>query len=457
MAPKVGVDSHQRTLGASMAATTSGAAVASTPTTGPSTSSNRPSSHHHHHQRVSPRKSASATLALRPKPPKKNVRFTDKNDVTLVMCLDEYTEEEADQTWYTVDEYAVFEAECEITADLLDARKPLLPDFCPRGLECWTQEGERNKEFNVGQAIELVWQAQLEYWTHTQSQSTGSKLSPPSTPSNTKATSSTSFPPMEEVIRREYRQITIPCQMQAHAMGLADEKDIASYLISARSIEKTRRKMMTLSSTNRQHRKETFAASFSSPKPIKPALKPQPRIRRSVSSKETTGSSTSARKSSSVSGHHTRTSSNGSAGTPSRSSKRSTASSEPKQRQQQSPLSRNPSSLSPVISPATTTTTSSGQGGTADDDDNSKRSASASASAKTPTTANGKKIVFKPKSKQKVPLSPVGSLASQSEAGSQGSSTVRSRRASHALSSKLSVCSDDTSGSRRRMLRAPPL
>ena len=90
MAPKVGVDSHQRTLGASMAATTSGAAVATTPTTGPSTSSSRPSSHHHHHhQRVSPRKSASATLALRPKPPKKNVRFTDKNDVTLVMCLDE--------------------------------------------------------------------------------------------------------------------------------------------------------------------------------------------------------------------------------------------------------------------------------------------------------------------------------------------------------------------------------
>jgi hypothetical protein len=167
-------------------------------------------------------KSRSQTPPLSPepklKPRKRTIVFNQKIGVALVMSLAEYTDEEADRTWYNVEEYAEMEDECDFTSELLEnPSKPLPKQLCARGLECWTLEGEQSKEHNVGEAIELVWQAQLAQWKN---KGDG-----------------------QEFIREQYLQITEPCHAAAHEVGMRDEAEVKKYLASTRAMEKSRRKV----------------------------------------------------------------------------------------------------------------------------------------------------------------------------------------------------------------------
>lgn len=166
------------------------------------------------HEPTTPPLSPEPELKVR----KRTIVFNQKIGVALVMSLAEYTDEEADRTWYNVEEYAEMEDECDFTSELLEnPTKPLPKQLCARGLECWTLEGEQSKEHNVGEAIELVWQAQLAQWKN---KGDG-----------------------QEFIREQYLQISEPCHAAAHEVGVRDEAEIKKYVASTKAMEKSRKKV----------------------------------------------------------------------------------------------------------------------------------------------------------------------------------------------------------------------
>jgi hypothetical protein len=317
---------------------------------------------------------------------KRNVTFNPKLKVTLIISLAEFSKEEALATWYQATDYADMEEECDFTSEFLEYKQALKPGFCGRGLECWTSQGEHSKERNVSLAMDLVWNAQIEYWKDASS--TNSQDDP------------------WALIAYEYQQVSIPCMMQAHGMALKDETEIKSYLASAKSIEKARRKRVTGS------RHESKVESRI--------------LRRSHSDKFDKVEQAAA------------------APTAGRAIKFSKGS-----------IRRSKSELPSAMSPQTPS------GG------KKKVSASAHTSPKTPSASNksaipdasaaakpksvtaapqaARKIVFKSRSKQKVPLSPVKSLCSVI---SEGESYRRS---------SASVGSDGSSKVSRRMLRTPKM
>jgi hypothetical protein len=152
---------------------------------------------------------------------KKGITFKKTVAVLTVPNLDTYTTQEKEQTWYAADDYGQMEDECDMTAELLDRRKPLWPGQCSRGLEGWTMEGEQRKEGHVQLALDVVWQAQLEQW---------------------KASSDVNE--CWEFIRSRYLAVTIPCQGLANKRAIADEQEVQSYLAGVRSVEKNRLRLM---------------------------------------------------------------------------------------------------------------------------------------------------------------------------------------------------------------------
>jgi hypothetical protein len=318
---------------------------------------------------------------------KKSVR------VNVIPNLSYFSEQEKRQTWYTPDEYSLMEDECDLTSECMDANKPLWPGFCGRGLESWTIAGEQRKEQHVQLAIDIVWQAQLDQWRQA---------------SNTDE--------CWEFIRSQYLQISKPCLRLANQVAQNDEKDIQGYLSSVKALEKSRRKML------------------------------------GIRSKSSSGGRRVAR------GGVNRTVSDvGYALSPTQGPRRT-----------QSEVPVTPKALKPAIKytdiDMDKTPVAGSRSGrkihrkvhseasevTADDDDDDDASTLASsiveAYSKKKNLAN-KKIEFRPKSKTKVPTSPVGSLASLDTTDS--SSTMRRLR------SHMSVASDDST--RRRILRTAGL
>jgi hypothetical protein len=346
---------------------------------------------------------------------KKSVR------VNVIPNLSYFSQQEKLLTWYQPEEYSLMEDECDLTSECMDAKKPLWPGFCGRGLESWTLEGEQRKEQHVQLAIDIVWQAQLDQWRQA---------------SNTDE--------CWEFIRSQYLQVSKPCLRLAKETAESDERDVQAYLSSVRALERSRRKMLgirgrsTTTGSKRVIRRgrinrtisDTSGYVVSSPNDDddhEERISP----RRSLSDVRSPRRSLSDMPS-----------------TPTRPILRSAM--KPDWDQTPKSGSRKVKSRSAggidtirMVSEDTTL-----EGSNEDDDDETDGSSTLASSiveaySKKKKLAN-KKIEFKPKSKTKVPTSPVGSVAKSVDT-SDSNSMIRRMR------SHLSVASDDST--RRRMMR----
>lgn len=152
---------------------------------------------------------------------KKGITFKKTVAVLTIPNLDTYTIQEKELAWYAADDYGQMEDECDMTAELLDRRKPLWPGQCPRGLEAWTTEGEQRKEGHVQLALDIVWQAQLEQWK-----------------------ASSDIHECWEFIRSRYLAVTVPCQNIANKRANTDEQEVQAYLAGVRSVERNRLRLL---------------------------------------------------------------------------------------------------------------------------------------------------------------------------------------------------------------------
>jgi hypothetical protein len=350
---------------------------------------------------------------------RRKVQWKKSVRVNVIPNLSNFSKQEKLQTWYTADEYSLMEDECDLTSECLDARKPLWPGFCGRGLESWTVEGEQRKDQHVQSAIDIVWQAQLDQWRQA---------------SNTDE--------CWEFIRSQYLPVSQSSLKLASQLADGDEHDVQAYLSSVRALEKSRRKMLGIRSRN------GCSSSSSSSRRI---------IRRGKVVRTVSDTSAYAQQLTSQSAH----------GPETRSSPRRTLSDMPSTPPSKlilrpaikntgdwnSTLTVGSGGRKKVRSKSTTDTISVVREHTAtkndDEYDDDTDASSTLASSIVEAYSNkkkmaNKKIEFRPKSKTKVPTSPVGSLAASIKT-SDSNSMIRRMR------SHLSVSSDEST--RRRMMR----
>jgi hypothetical protein len=86
------------------------------------------------------------SLLQRKRDVKKSVRFVEKkNQVYPVERIDDISDEEFVQIWYTHDDYDEFKSACGETVALIEAGKKLTPEHTNRGLENKTHQGGCSK------------------------------------------------------------------------------------------------------------------------------------------------------------------------------------------------------------------------------------------------------------------------------------------------------------------------
>ncbi|KAG7344592.1 hypothetical protein IV203_022600 [Nitzschia inconspicua] len=358
---------------------------------------------------------------------RRKVQWKKSVRVNVIPNLSYFSTQEKLLTWYTADEYSLMEDECDLTSECLDARKPLWPGFCARGLESWTLDGEQRKEQHVQLAIDIVWQAQLDQWRQA---------------SNTDE--------CWEFIRSQYLQVSKQCLKLAAQLAQADEREIQPYLSSVKALEKSRRKMLGLRSRSSSRSR---GGTGSSSKRI---------IRRGKVVRTVSDTTAIERQVLSQSAH----------GPDTRRSPRRCLSDMPSTPTlpilrpaikytdgwDQTPVagsnrgsrrgkSRSASDAIGYVTEDNDDETSNTHEDDDDDDDTDGSSTLASSIVEAYSNKKklaNKKIEFKPKSKTKVPTSPVGSLAA-SITTTDSSSIIRRMR------SHLSVASDEST--RRRITR----
>jgi hypothetical protein len=332
------------------------------------------------------------------KPKKKGITFKKTVGVHTIPNIDTYRPGEKEAQWFTPDEYGGMEDECDLTSEMMNCRRPLWPisDYVGRGLEAWTTEGEQRKEGHVQLAIDIVWQGQLEQWK-----------------------ASSDINECWEFIRVRYVQVSRPCHKLAHKVGLKDEEEVQSYLAGVRSVDKNRRRMLGIRSADPKDRKVRRTASEYTPKS---GSNPQ-----QLGRNHSQGSPKGAYSTSTLKGIIKITA--------------NPFDDEEDAHNRKTPISGSKKSLSKKK-----------KGGYDTDEDASivselsklsQASRASQRSQKSKKLGRTGKISFQPKSRAKVPVSPVASLCT--EADSDDTSTARRMR------SHMSVCSEDST--RRRMLR----
>ncbi|CAJ1970415.1 unnamed protein product [Cylindrotheca closterium] len=359
---------------------------------------------------------------------KKGVFFNKSVYVNTIPNLETFKRQEIDAVWFTPDEYASMEQECDETAAILDANRPLSAALCPRGLEAWTTDGELNKEANVQEAIESVWQAQLEQWQMAQDTNE-----------------------CWEFIRGEYLPTSERCHQDAHHTALRDEEAIQSYLNTTRQVfsQFARRVLGKAGGSKKISRRTTNDVALVTPKAAN---------RRTLGVRQTSSRSvsSSARSTSSSRDASLKLSQLAINGTLKSSLKTSTVfipddgtideDGSIISHSERSSGSRRITRRPARSSNATTTTDSSDIKSVGSLSYASTIESSASATI----NSGNRKISFKAKSKTKIPTSPVGSVAD----GSTMDESTNSRR----MRSHMSVASDDSTRRRmRKVLSAKPL
>ena len=136
------------------------------------------------------RNTASSTAAT------KGVRFSPNVLVRKTTHLNEYSEQEISQCWYSTDEYAKIRRECWYQIEALNSGKTLDGRrYCSRGLEGHTTDGSFIKTRNRKAAIDIVLFAQYEEGSYD-----------------------------EDNIAVLYRQMTAGCQGFAIMVGQRDQR-----------------------------------------------------------------------------------------------------------------------------------------------------------------------------------------------------------------------------------------
>jgi len=365
----------------------------------------------------------------RSKSGKKGVYFNKSVYVNTIPNLDSFKRKEIDAVWFTPDEYASMEQECDETAAILDANRPLNTAQCPRGLEAWTTDGELNKEANVQEAIENVWQAQLEQWQMAQDTNE-----------------------CWEFIRGEYLPTSARCIQDAHETALQDEEAIQSYLNTTRQVfSQFARRVLGKAGGSKKIVRRLGHEGTSTPKTAnRRMLGARQSSAKSVLS--SSGRSTSSSRDASL--KLSQLAINGALKSSLKASNVFIPDDETIEedgsiisRSERSSGSRRVSRRPVRSSNGTTTTDNS--------DIKSVGSLSyastieSSASATVSVGSASRKISFKAKSKTKIPTSPVGSVAD----GSIMDESTNSRR----MRSHMSVASDDSTRRRMRKVLAKPI
>jgi len=164
--------------------------------------------------------------------------YTDQEKLDSWYWPDEYSmmEDECELTSIYMDEIA-FERENVIQEeDDGNIYERHLPDgFCERGLESWTMQGEEMKEQQVQLVIDTVWQAQIDAWEFLGNHPSKSTL--------TKAKDDTIHDDCWEFIRERAHAVSRNSLLRAWEFARMDEQAVDAYLSSVRSLEQSRRRI----------------------------------------------------------------------------------------------------------------------------------------------------------------------------------------------------------------------
>lgn len=189
--------------------------------------------------------------------PRKKLVWNQNVRVQVIHNLSNYTPQEKLDCWFMADEYSMMEDECELTSIHMDeiafeeenmideeyetnGTKRTLPDgFCERGLESWTMQGEEIKEHQVQLVIDTVWQAQIDAWECLGNHP--SKANEMEDIDNIDKDSM--YNECSEFIRERATEVSTPSVLQAHELALRDKQAVEIYLNSVRSLENSRRRI----------------------------------------------------------------------------------------------------------------------------------------------------------------------------------------------------------------------
>ena len=118
-------------------------------------------------------------------------------------------------------------------------KRALPAGFCERGLESWTMQGEELKEQQVQLVIDTVWQAQIDAWEFLGDH--------PTPATETKDTNDNSENAIHnecwEFIRERASAVSRASQLRAWEIAIQDEQAVDSYLNSLRSLEHSRKRI----------------------------------------------------------------------------------------------------------------------------------------------------------------------------------------------------------------------
>lgn len=196
---------------------------------------------------------AEAASLRRHRKPRKRLHWNNSVRVKVIHNLSNYSQEEKLDAWYWPDEYSMMEDECELTSIYMDEiaferentiqeetdsniyERHLPGDFCERGLESWTMQGEELKELQVQLVIDTVWQAQIDAWEFLGNHS--------SRTNETKDKDEEIRDECWEFIRERSTAVSRTSQLRARQIAMMDEHSIESYLNSVRSLEQSRRRI----------------------------------------------------------------------------------------------------------------------------------------------------------------------------------------------------------------------
>jgi len=146
----------------------------------------------------------------------KSVKFADKNEVFPIQHLDEMTDEEIFEIWYTSREYSEIKQAYQLTIFMMESGETISGDeHTSRGLEYRTQEGAWARYENKRDAYNAVLDEQDRQWKVDKDD--------------------------YEKIRQIYLKHSTKCANAAIVRALQDERDIKDFLEEEVKVKKTRK------------------------------------------------------------------------------------------------------------------------------------------------------------------------------------------------------------------------
>ena len=131
----------------------------------------------------------------------RSISFSDKVGIRFTTSLKEMTPQEFNALWYSAEEYEKITQACSKQVERLDRGETLKDKkFCSRGLECHTRIRSLTKRMNRTMAYQVVLQEQ-------NNQAMGGVIH-------------------DDAIARVYHDVSSSCQLWAHAVALADQREI---------------------------------------------------------------------------------------------------------------------------------------------------------------------------------------------------------------------------------------